>query len=191
VAIDYYGRTAGTDLAGRGPDFPFMEHLFQTKREQLFADIHAGIDRLRGEGAAEVCALGFCFGGRLAFLAAAEEFGLKSVAGFYGYPGELFGAPGPTQLAAGFTAGVLGLFGGADEGIPAEVVAEFGAALTASGVPHELTVYPGMPHGFFDHTESGNPTVCADSWSRVLASFKGAGGEPWRTGTSGAPHSPQ
>jgi carboxymethylenebutenolidase len=165
LAVDYFGRTAGADHQARDAGFPFMEHLFKATRDGLYADIEAGLAHLRELG--PVCTIGFCFGGRLAFLTADVRFGVAAAVGFYGFPGELFGVPGPTQLAAGFTAPILGLFGGADQGIPADAVAAFDAALTASGADHELVVYPGLPHGFF---ESGaDATACADAWGRVLA----------------------
>ncbi|WP_344662081.1 dienelactone hydrolase family protein [Catenulispora subtropica] len=200
MAIDYYGRSAGPDHRARDDAFPFMEHLFRVTREGLFADIRAGIAALRnGAGGtnldatapAEVAVLGFCFGGRQAFLTAAPEFGTRGAIGFYGFPDELFGAPGPTQLADGLTAPILGLFGGADAGISAEHVAAFGRAL--GGTPHEFVTYPGMPHSFFDQpADAADPVdpvdpvdvagpstpadpdgaraaACADAWRRVLA----------------------
>ena len=45
---------------------------------------------------------------------------------------------------------VLGLFGGADQAIPVEDIAAFGAALSAAGVDNRLVTYPGAPHSFFD-----------------------------------------
>lgn len=68
LAIDYFGRTAGVEHRERDGDFPFMEHLFRLTRETLFADIRAGIAALRAEPATQVVTLGFCFGGRQAFL---------------------------------------------------------------------------------------------------------------------------
>ncbi|WP_372453583.1 dienelactone hydrolase family protein [Acrocarpospora catenulata] len=71
--------------------------------------------------------------------------------------------------AAELAAPILGLFGGADEGVPASEVALFDAALTEAGVPHELVTYPGAPHGFFDEAHEGNDTAIRDAWERVLA----------------------
>ncbi|MET7461402.1 dienelactone hydrolase family protein [Nonomuraea sp. NPDC005501] len=178
VAIDYYGRTAADD--DRGEAFPIMEHVTRLGRDTIQADIMAAADRL-GRPAV---ALGFCMGGRNAFLASAPRFGFAGVIGFYGAPG-IAGpyGPGPTQHAAELSAPVLGLFGGADEGIPAEQVAEFGQALAAAGVRHELVTYPGAPHGFFDaahtapsehatHTapsgHGAHEAASADAWRRVL-----------------------
>lgn len=180
LAIDYFGRTAGAEPRSRSADFPFMEHLFQVSRETLFQDIRAGIGALRSDAGADaaVATLGFCFGGRQAFLTADAAFGTSAAIGFYGFPGELFGAAGPTQLAGGFTAPVLGVFGSADTGISSEQVAEFGAALAESGVAHELVTYPGMPHSFFDiPAEGADPAradACVDAWRRVLGFLRGS-----------------
>jgi carboxymethylenebutenolidase len=166
IAIDYFGRTAGTDE--RGPDFPFMEHLGKLTRDGLFGDFAAGAQWLRTRGCEAVVSLGFCMGGRFAFMTALERFGLAGVVGLYGYPDELFGASGPTQLAAGFTAPVLGMFGGGDEGIPPAVVDTFGEALVSAGVPHEFVTYPGAPHGFFELGNEEFADASADAWQRIL-----------------------
>ncbi|WP_253778165.1 dienelactone hydrolase family protein [Goodfellowiella coeruleoviolacea] len=176
VAVDYYGRTAGTDHRGRGPDFgeldQLMSHLRALTRPGLDADFTAAIDWLRsptGGACQRVLSVGFCLGGRFAFTTAAPRFGLAGVIGFYGAVQPLFGAPGPTQLAAEFRAPVLGLFGGADEGIPAGEVAAFADALTEAGVSHEIVTYPGAPHGFFELGRADLAAACADAWQRVLA----------------------
>jgi carboxymethylenebutenolidase len=171
VAIDWFGRTAGPDDRDRGPDFPFMRHLAGLDRTGMQADLVAAADRLRGLGCARVVALGFCMGGRNAFMASAPRFGLAGVIGFYGAPGAVgpYG-PGPLEHADELGAPILGLFGEADHGIPVETVAAFDTALTAAGVPHELVTYPGAPHGFFDAAEAGaHEAACADAWRRVLA----------------------
>ena len=45
---------------------------------------------------------------------------------------------------------VLGLYGGADEGIPPEHVEAFERGLAEAGVEYEIVTYPGAPHSFFD-----------------------------------------
>ena len=62
-------------------------------------------------------AVGFCFGGRNAWLAAAGGHGLAGAIGFYGSTGERNGAPGPTQRAAEFEAPILALQAGDDANI--------------------------------------------------------------------------
>lgn len=194
LVVDYYARTAGADLSARAGGFNPMRHLASSKRETLFADIEAALTDLRGR-AGQVFSLGFCFGGRLAFLTADAPFGLAGAAGFYGFPGELFGVPGPTQLAAGFTAPVLGVFGEQDAGIDAACRQGFADALSAAGVRHELRTYPGVGHSFFeaaadpefapfDPAQEGHKSpskarlrdrACAHAWSRVVAFIEHAG----------------
>ena len=44
--------------------------------------------------------------------------------------------------------------------------------LTAAGIPHDLKVYPGAKHSFFnDQWRNYDPTAAADSWRRVLTFF--------------------
>jgi carboxymethylenebutenolidase len=167
LAIDYFSRTSPLDERDAG--FPFMDHLGKLTRDGLYDDFTAGADWLRSRGCEAVVSLGFCLGGRFAFTTALERFGLAGVIGLYGYPDELFGAPGPTQLAPGFTAPVLGMFGGGDEGIPPAVVDTFGHALDAAGVAHEFVTYPGAPHGFFELGNEEFADASADAWRRILA----------------------
>jgi carboxymethylenebutenolidase len=63
---------------------------------------------------------------------------------------------------------VLGIFGGADQGISADAVETFEAALSAAGVPNEIVTYPGAPHSFFDRKQEDFAQASADAWERVL-----------------------
>jgi len=171
VAIDPYARTAG--LGRRGPDFDAMPHVSQTRHETISADVAAAVDALRAPdgGAAErVYSLGFCFFGRVSFLQAGEGHGLAGVIGFYGPPTgpNRAGLPEPVERAPHFQCPVLGLFGGADAGIPAESIAAFEVALEAAGVEHRLITYPRAPHSFFDRSAEEHADAAADAWRQVL-----------------------
>ena len=63
---------------------------------------------------------------------------------------------------------ILGLMGGADQGIPQEQVDELKKALAAAGVEHEIVVYPGAPHSFFDRHYEEHAGASADAWKRCL-----------------------
>jgi carboxymethylenebutenolidase len=168
VAIDYFGRTAGAER--RGDDFEYMPHVQQTTPEGVQADVAAGAARLRDDGASAVFTVGFCFGGSHSWLAAASGHGLAGAVGFYGRTGTgRNGAPGPTERAAEIQAPILALMGGADEGIPVEAVREFEAALEVAGVEHEVVIYDGAPHSFFDRAFEEHAAASADAWERVLA----------------------
>ena len=84
-------------------------------------------------------------------------------------PGERNGQPGPIDVVDQMEAPILALMGGADAAIPADVVAEFDAALTAAGVEHEIVTYPGAPHSFFDRRYEEFADASADAWQRTLA----------------------
>jgi carboxymethylenebutenolidase len=170
LAIDYFGRTAG--MGPRDGSFEYQPHVAQTTWAGLSADISAGVAELRADGHddARVFAVGFCFGGRLAFDSATLGLGLAGVIGFYGTPsGSRLDIPAPADVAGSMGSPVLGLFGGADAGIPAEVVAAYDDALSAAGVAHELVSYPGAPHSFFDRKAAEYGEASQDAWRQVLA----------------------
>jgi carboxymethylenebutenolidase len=172
IAIDYFGRTAG--MPPRRDDFDFMGHVAQVKLDQVTQDVAAAVAYLRSMPGARVSAIftaGFCFGGFLSFLQGVQHHGLAGVIGFYGNPAGTQRFPGvsPTAQAAQFECPVLGLFGGADQGIPAESVQQFDQALAAAGIEHELIIYPGAPHSFFDRTYQQYQAESADAWQRMLS----------------------
>jgi carboxymethylenebutenolidase len=63
---------------------------------------------------------------------------------------------------------VLGIFGAADQGIPASAVARFEEALATAGVEHVVTTYPGAPHSFFDRKADEFAAASEDAWARLL-----------------------
>jgi carboxymethylenebutenolidase len=168
VAIDYFGRTAGT--AKRGDDFEYMPHVDQTTPEGIQTDVGAAVDYLRSQGIRTIFTIGFCFGGRNSWLAAAGSHGLAGAIGFYGRPGEgRDGTPGPAQRAAEIDVPILALQAGDDQNITAADNAAFEEALTAAGVEHELVTYQGAPHSFFDRKQDDYADASEDAWQRVLA----------------------
>ena len=115
--------------------------------------------------------VGFCFGGRVAFNSSAEQPDLSGTIGFYGGPvqRDAHDEDAPILKVSRMRASVLGLFGGADQGIPASAVEEFDKALTEQSVAHKLVTYEGAPHSFFDRTFDNNAAACDDAWRRMLA----------------------
>ena len=173
IAIDYFGRTAG--ISRRGDDFEFRDHVAKTKTTTIQADVASAIGHLRGAtDARRIFVLGFCMGGRQAFFAAAEHAELAGVVGFYGRLSTREGEEGtaPKDRASRVRAPVLGLFGGADPGIPASEVEQFDSALKVARVAHHFVTYPMAPHSFFDRTFAEHQQACDDAWRRVLAFFK-------------------
>jgi len=170
VAIDYFGRTAGPEK--RNDDFEYMPHVDQTTQTGIQSDVAAAVGYLRSSEGGECGAIftvGFCFGGRNAWLAAAGGHGLAGAIGFYGRPGPgRDGSAGPTARAAELATPILALMGGNDPGIPVEDVEAFDEALDEARVEHEVLIYPGAPHSFFDRKHDEFAAESEDAWRRVL-----------------------
>lgn len=169
IALDYFGRTAG--LGPRDEEFEYMPEVEQLKVPQVLEDAAAAAAALREQtGADAIAAVGFCLGGFMGFQAAADMPELVAVIGFYGVIGRSrFGAASPIERAGEIRVPVLGLFGGADQGIPVDQVEQFDARLTDAGLHHEIHVYPGAPHSFFDRRYEEHAEACEDAWRRMLA----------------------
>jgi carboxymethylenebutenolidase len=170
IAIDYFGRTAG--LTARTDDFEYMPHVMQTNAAQIRDDVAAALAQLRSEPNPPTAyfTVGFCFGGANSFHQAANGLGLTGVIGFYGSPTRRRApeSPAPIERVGEMKGAVLGLFGGADEGITAANIQQFDKALAQAGITHELISYPGAPHSFFDRKYDQFAKESADSWARML-----------------------
>src|SRR5439155_2061494 len=99
LAIDYFGRTAGT--AKRDDEFDYMPHVQKLTTDGIAADVRAAVEELRGRGTTTIFTVGFCMGGRVSWLAATLGLGLTGAIVFYGRPGTgQDGSPGPSDRAA-------------------------------------------------------------------------------------------
>jgi carboxymethylenebutenolidase len=124
---------------------------------------------------------GFCWGGRIVWLYAAHNPNLKAGVAWYGRLDSQKDELHPTQpidLVSELTAPVLGLYGGADQGIPNELVAKMQEKLKAAGKASEIVLYPDTPHGFYaDYRPSYRNEQADDGWKKLQEWFKkhGAG----------------
>ena len=171
IAFDYFGRTAGAEK--RDDDFEYRPHVDQTRDESVQADARAAVERLREVGVQSVFSVGFCFGGRASWVAAASGHGLAGAIGFYGSPTRQYGGPSAVEQVDQIAAPILALQAGDDRNITADDNAAFDRALSGAGVEHEIVTYDGAPHSFFDRKQEASPT---------RRTMRGAG--HWRSSTA-------
>ncbi|HEX4108228.1 MAG TPA: dienelactone hydrolase family protein [Solirubrobacteraceae bacterium] len=176
IAMDYFGRTAGT--GERGEDFDFWPHVAETRLPQVQADAAAGLAVLRERtGVRAAVTVGFCFGGSQSLMVATRpDLGFSGVIAFYGGladRGEVM--PSPIDRAGDMHGPILGLYGEADDHIPMAQVSELDQRLTAAGVEHEIYSYAGAPHSFFDRRFDEYADACEDAWRRMLGFLSDAG----------------
>ncbi len=162
VAIDYFGRTAGT--GPRPEDFAFREHVDQLQPARVNDDVGAGVAWLRGlaqGGVDSVFTVGFCMGGAHSWRQSAAGHDLRGCIGFYGVPSRV------TDQIPAMRDPLLLLAAGRDF-TPPEEVERFAGEVRAAGVEAELHVYPDAPHSFFDRTFDQHQEACDDAWRRIL-----------------------
>ncbi len=169
VAIDYLGRTAGVEP--RDPDWEYMPHVDKIEPDQIHDDVAAAVALLRRErGVSRVMTVGFCMGGAFSLRQGLAGHGLAGVVSFYGTANAWRAKLDPIyERVSEFEGKVLGLYGGADKGIPVEDVERFDRALTDGGVEHQIHIYPDAPHSFFDRGYEDWADECRDAWRRVMA----------------------
>jgi carboxymethylenebutenolidase len=129
-----------------------------------------------GGDAAKLAITGFCWGGRITWMYSAHNPKVKAGVAWYGrvvgQPSEM-SPKNPIDVARDLHAPVLGLYGGADAGIPNDTVDKMREALKAAGRKSEIHTYPDMPHGFHaDYRPSYRKAAAEDGWKRLLAWFK-------------------
>jgi carboxymethylenebutenolidase len=166
VAIDYFGRTAG--MGDRGEAFDYKPHVEQTTPEGIAMEVAAAMGYLKskdGGAVKSVFTVGFCFGGSSSWNQSALNPGVNGCVGFYGRPERSI------PYMARMKAPLLMLIAGADF-TPQEAFHDFDGQLKAAKVPHEMHIYEGAPHSFFDRTFDQWKDACDDAWRRILAFVK-------------------
>ncbi len=151
---------------------------------QVMGDLDAATVWAKGQGAdtGKLGVTGFCWGGRITWLFDAHNPGVKAGVAWYG---RLVGntnqltPANPIDLTSKLNGPVLGLYGGADQGIPQDTVEKMKTALasgSAAAKKSEFVVYPDAPHAFnADYRPSYRKEAAEDGWKRCLAWFKANG----------------
>lgn len=126
--------------------------------------------------AARLGVTGFCRGGRAVWLYAAHSPAVKAAVAWYGPLGGSRTDIQPktaADVAGDIKAPVLGLYGGADTGIPVADVEKQRDTARAAGKTVEIVIYPDTPHAFHaDYRPSYRKQPAEDGWAKMLAWFK-------------------
>lgn len=149
---------------------------------QVMGDLDAAVAWAKASGKANTSRLavtGFCWGGRVTWLYAAHNPNVKTGAAWYGRvvgPLSEMTPHHPVHVASKIKGTVLGLYGGADAGIPNDTVDDMRFALKAAGSKSMIHTYPDTPHAFHaDYRPSYRKAQADDAWNRLLAWFKANG----------------
>lgn len=171
IAPELFHRSAAPGLEIPYSDFASaLPHFQVISVEGLTADLqaaHGWLTAQPGVVADKIGSIGFCLGGRVSFLANAV-LPLAAAVSYYG---------GGTQLlkdrASELHAPHLFFWGGLDQHISKENVAEVVAAVEAAGKPFLNTVISYADHGFHcDERPSYNPEAAHEAWALTLAFFQ-------------------
>jgi carboxymethylenebutenolidase len=150
---------------------------------QVMADLDASVAFAKKDPHADTAKLsitGFCWGGRVVWLYAAQQKSLKAGVAWYG---KLVGEKDElhpklaSEVVPDLKAPVLGLYGGKDQGIPVETVQQQAQALAASSnaaaKASSIHIYPDAGHAFFaDYRPSYHQESAEEGWMGAVDFFK-------------------
>ena len=181
IAPELYARQGEPELLPGISDI-ISQIVSKVADKQVYGDLDACVKwaEIQGGNVQKLGITGFCWGGRITWMYSAHNPNVKAGVAWYG---RLVGESNqmtplhPTAVANKIKAPILGLYGGADSGIPVETVTNMRAALQAGGnTSSEIIVYPDMPHGFHaDYRNTYRQQVAQDGWQKMLGWFKKQG----------------
>ena len=158
----FYGRNRAVCM------FRFMGGmLFNSLEHQGIHDLKAALSYLAAQpfvDGARLGAVGYCMGGAFAIAWACTDNRLKAIAPYYGR------SPRPLEAVARLCP-VVGSYPDPDFTTPEG--RKLDELLDGYNIPHDIKIYPGARHSFFNDTRpSYHAEAAQDSWQRVLAFFK-------------------
>jgi carboxymethylenebutenolidase len=145
---------------------------------QVMSDLDAAVSwaAKNGGDTKRLGITGFCWGGRITWMYTAHNPNVKAGVAWYGRltsPKTDTTPLHPLDVVEKINAPVLGLYGGADAGIPNDTVEQMNAALKQAGKPSTIHLYPDTPHAFHaDYRPSYRKEHAEDGWKRLQAWFK-------------------
>ena len=176
IAPDLFHRSGRMNFAPYDKLMEYREHLRTGFSDAtILSDVSATVKYLQAEPSVTgpVGIVGFCLGGRVAYMSAAAVDGIGAAASFY--PGNMFpddASYSAVQDAARIHVPLIGCFGEDDTNPSPSIVDAIKTALVANGVEHAFHSYAGAGHGFFcDERDSYRPEAANDAWGKTLAFF--------------------
>jgi len=173
VCPDLYHRD-GPDCKDDGPT-----RRGRARDLNIIKDINATVATLKSNKIVDsrrVAILGFCMGGRVAYLMAAASTDFKAAITWYG--GSCFRrwgeGPTPFERTAQISCPIQGHFGETDQNPTLEDMAKLDAELTKPGKPHDFYVYKDTGHSFMDphHPDKYVAQSDRESWTRAMEFLK-------------------
>ena len=182
IAPELYARQGDVSKLTAFPDI--LKIVNKVPDAQVMSDLDAAAAWAKKSGKGNTDKLGvtgFCWGGRIVWLYAAHNPELKAGVAWYGRivgKADELHPKHPIDLAASLKAPVLGLYGGADDGIPNDTVEQMKKAVKEAKQPSEIVLYPDTPHGFHaDYRPTFRQKEAEDGWKKLQEWFKKHGVE--------------
>jgi carboxymethylenebutenolidase len=179
ISPDFYTGISENE-AGRLPELP---------DEAVLGHIRAAVAHVRADArcdASRVVIFGVCRSGSWGLLASADAPDVRGVIMLYGGAGPREFAVtarrdrGYQEIIDAGRAPVLGIFGERDHTMSLDHVATLRAAFEQSRRSYDITVVPGMPHGWLNDTMPGRfrADVAEQTWTQMLAFLATVAGAP-------------
>lgn len=176
LCVDWWSHRAGG--APKSDDFTVLRAALAESApdKQIIADALAGLAYLKGQNFVngKYGITGFCMGGRISLLTAAQSPDIVAASPYYGplvpsAPGQ----PDPMEAASKIKAKVQGHYGGKDMNPKPEQVKAFYEKLKETNPHGEYFIYEAAGHAFHDFSRPAYvPEVSAQAWGRTLEFFK-------------------
>lgn len=180
IAPDFFVRQGDVTKYTTVPDI-FANVVSKVSDTQVLEDIDATLNWAQANGGdvSKSGITGFCWGGRIVWMASAVNPRLKAGVAWYGRLMTMVNAATPTHphdIADKLKWPVLGLYGGKDDGIPMDTVEEMKTRLSFGGKASqasEFVIYPDAPHAFHaDYRPTYRKEAAEDGFKRAVAWFK-------------------
>jgi carboxymethylenebutenolidase len=171
LALDLYSRDDTPHLPDTEAVFAWLRKLSDSR---AVADIDGAVRFLgtRPEVRSHsIGIVGFCMGGRYAFMAACTVPNMAACVSFYGMLRLPDKTENPLTLAQDLSCPYLGLFGEQDDLIPRAEIKELEGILRRNGKTFQTKTYQGAGHAFFNELRPDvyRPEAAKDAWAKALS----------------------